>query len=159
MSITFSSGWIIIGGLSILFVLLSILSGMFGPMPRYSISDTKDPLLNQSESFLNVLESLTDCGVAVAGLGDAPTVGFCVVVELGVTAGALDVTVGALGVTVGFCVVVSAESCVVVVVSTGVGLVTAGGSAAVAPDSSRRTAAASIIQVAGSSGGADGTAG
>ena len=38
MSITVSTGWAVVGGLSLVFVLLFLLAGVFGPMPRYTIS-------------------------------------------------------------------------------------------------------------------------
>lgn len=67
LTMTFSNGWALISGLSVLFVLLFLLAGMFGPMPRYSISSPGDLVGNDSESFLNMLESLTDAKVNRTG--------------------------------------------------------------------------------------------
>ena len=67
MSITVSTGWAVVGGLSLVFVLLFLLAGVFGPMPRYTISSRGDISDNDSEMFLNVLESLTDAKINRAG--------------------------------------------------------------------------------------------
>jgi cardiolipin synthase len=77
MSITLSTGWVVVGGLALLFVLLLILAGMIGPMPRYSLSCPSDQLRNDSESFLNVLESLTDAKVNRSGALEVLTNGPC----------------------------------------------------------------------------------
>jgi len=75
LSITFSTAWAVIGGLSVLLVLLFLLSGIFGPMPRYSISNRHDLPSNNSEAFLIVLESLTDAKVNRTGVLDVLTDG------------------------------------------------------------------------------------
>jgi cardiolipin synthase A/B len=67
ISVTLSSGWVVVGGLSLLFVLLFLLSGVIGPMPRYSISNPNDLSGNDSEAFLNELESLADAKVNKTG--------------------------------------------------------------------------------------------
>ncbi len=67
LSITFSTSWAVVGGLCILFVLLFILSGIVGPMPRYSIAKSSKLPGNDTESFLNMLESLTDAKVNRTG--------------------------------------------------------------------------------------------
>jgi cardiolipin synthase len=64
ISITLSTGAVVAGGLAVLFVLLSLLAGVIGPMPRYSISSPSNLPRNDSEPFLNVLESLTDAKVS-----------------------------------------------------------------------------------------------
>src|SRR5690242_14430751 len=65
ISITISIGWAVIGGLALLFVVLYLLAGVFGPMPGYTLAS--DISTNDSEMFLNVLESLTDAKVNGAG--------------------------------------------------------------------------------------------
>lgn len=77
LSITFSTGWALVGGLSVLFVVLFLLAGVFGPMPRYSISTPGDLVRNDSESFLNMLESLTDAKVNRTGTLEVLTNGPC----------------------------------------------------------------------------------
>ena len=67
MSITVSTGWAVVGGLALVLVLLFLLAGVFGPMPRYTISNQGDVSDNDSEMFLNVLESLTDAKINRAG--------------------------------------------------------------------------------------------
>lgn len=67
LSIVLSTGWVVVGSLCLLFVLLLLLAGVVGPMPRYSISCPDDLPDNKSESFLNVLESLTDAKVNRTG--------------------------------------------------------------------------------------------
>ncbi|HZP07148.1 MAG TPA: phospholipase D-like domain-containing protein [Terracidiphilus sp.] len=77
LNITFSTGWVVAGGLSMLLVLLFLLSGVIGPMPQYSISNPADLSRNDSESFLNVLESLTDAKVNRTGTLEVLTNGPC----------------------------------------------------------------------------------
>jgi cardiolipin synthase len=67
LSIELSTAWVVIGALCLLFVLLLLLAGMLGPMPQYSISSRTDLPKNDSESFLNVLEALTDTKVNRTG--------------------------------------------------------------------------------------------
>jgi cardiolipin synthase len=77
MSITVSSGWAVTGGLALVFVLLFLLSGVVGPTPRYTISSQCDISANNSEMFLNVLESLTDAKINRAGTLEVLTNGPC----------------------------------------------------------------------------------
>jgi cardiolipin synthase A/B len=77
ISITVSTGWAVFGGLALVFVLLFLLAGVFGPMPRYTISSQGDIPANDSEMFLNVLESLTDAKVNRAGTLEVLTNGPC----------------------------------------------------------------------------------
>jgi len=67
LSVTFSTSWAVVGGLCVLFVLLFLLSGIFGPMPRYAIAKSNHLPDNDSEAFLNVLESLADAKVNRTG--------------------------------------------------------------------------------------------
>jgi cardiolipin synthase len=75
MSITVSTGWAVIGGLALAFLLLFLIAGVVGPMPRYTISSYCDISDNDSEIFLNVLESLTDAKVNRAGTVEVLTNG------------------------------------------------------------------------------------
>ena len=77
MSITVSTGWAVIGGLALAFLLLFLIAGVVGPMPRYTISSYCDISDNDSEMFLNVLESLTDAKVNRAGTVEVLTNGPC----------------------------------------------------------------------------------
>ncbi len=77
MSITVATGWAVVGGLSFVFVLLFLLAGVFGPMPQYTISSRVDISDNDSEMFLNVLESLTDAKINRAGTLEVLTNGPC----------------------------------------------------------------------------------
>lgn len=77
MSITVPTGWAIIGGLAVVFVLLFLFAGMVGPMPRYTISSCSDFPDNDSEMFRNVLESLTDAKINRAGTLEVLTNGPC----------------------------------------------------------------------------------
>lgn len=67
MSITLSTGAVVVGGLCFAFVLLLLLAGVIGPMPRYSIASLSDLPRNDSQQFLNVLESLADAKVNRTG--------------------------------------------------------------------------------------------
>lgn len=60
-----------------LLVLLFLLAGVIGPMPRYSISSPNNLSRKDSESFLNVLESLTDAKVNKTGALEVLTNGPC----------------------------------------------------------------------------------
>lgn len=77
MSITVSTGWAVVGGLALLFVLLTMLAGVFGPMPRYAIANCGRVAANDSEMFLRVLESLTDAKVNRTGAMEVLTNGPC----------------------------------------------------------------------------------
>ena len=77
MSITVSTGWAVIGALALIFVVLFLLAGMFGPVSQYSLSSRSDIPANDSEMFLNVLESLTDAKVNRAGTLEVLTNGPC----------------------------------------------------------------------------------
>lgn len=77
MNVTLPTGAVVVGGLSMLFVLFFLLSGVIGPMPRYSISTPNELARNDSESFLNVLESLTDAKVNKTGALEVLTNGPC----------------------------------------------------------------------------------
>lgn len=77
MSITVPTGWAVVAGLATLFVLLFLLSGVLGPMPRYSLSNPEDVRDNGSENFLNVLEALTDAKVNRTGWFEVLTNGPC----------------------------------------------------------------------------------
>ena len=77
MSITVSTGWAVLGGLALVLVLLFLLAGVFGPMPRYTISSQGDISDNDSEMFLKVLESLTDAKINRSGALEVLTNGPC----------------------------------------------------------------------------------
>ncbi|MFC5861955.1 phosphatidylserine/phosphatidylglycerophosphate/cardiolipin synthase family protein [Acidicapsa dinghuensis] len=75
LSIVISTGWAIVGGLCLLFVLLFLLAGVIGPVPQYSISCPDDLPANGSDGFLNVLESLVDARINRTGTLDVLTNG------------------------------------------------------------------------------------
>src|SRR3954466_14722787 len=77
ISITVPTGWAVVGGLAFLFVVLFLLAGVFGPIPRYTLANPGDIFANNSEMFLNVLESLTDAKVNRAGTLEVLTNGPC----------------------------------------------------------------------------------
>ncbi|HEX5235423.1 MAG TPA: phospholipase D-like domain-containing protein [Silvibacterium sp.] len=77
LSVTLSTGAAIVVGLCVLFVLLFLLAGVFAPMPRYSISSRSDLSRNDSDSFLNVLEAMTDAKVNKTGTLEVLTNGTC----------------------------------------------------------------------------------
>ena len=77
MSITVSTGWAVVGVLALIFVVLFLLAGVFGPVPQYSLSSQSDIPANDSDMFLNVVESLTDAKVNRAGTLEVLTNGPC----------------------------------------------------------------------------------
>jgi cardiolipin synthase A/B len=77
LSVTMSTSAVVVGGLCVLLVLLFLLAGLIGPMPRYSISSPNNLPRNDSESFLNTLESLTDAKVNKTGALEVLTNGPC----------------------------------------------------------------------------------
>jgi len=77
MSITLPTGAVVVGALSFVFVLLLLLAGVMGPMPRYSIASPSDLPRNDSPAFLNVLESLADAKVNRTGVLEVLTDGPC----------------------------------------------------------------------------------
>jgi cardiolipin synthase len=77
MSITLSTGTAVLSGLCVLFVLLFLLSGVIGPMPRYSVSNPNGLSRNDSEAFVNVLESLADAKACKTGVLEVLTNGQC----------------------------------------------------------------------------------
>ena len=77
MSITLPTGAVVVGALSFVFVLLLLLAGVMGPMPRYSIASPGDLPRNDSPAFLNVLESLADAKVNRTGALEVLTDGPC----------------------------------------------------------------------------------
>ena len=65
-----TTSWILIGGIALLFTLLFLLGGLIGPMPRYVLSNPDAVLHNESDAFVDVLESLTDAKVNRKGTVD-----------------------------------------------------------------------------------------
>jgi cardiolipin synthase len=60
--------WVAVPGIvALVLVASSLLGGMFGPMPRYELTDRRDLPPNDSERFLQVLEALTDAQVNKTG--------------------------------------------------------------------------------------------
>jgi cardiolipin synthase A/B len=60
MVVTLPTGWAVAGGVALLLVVLVLLSGVFGPMPRYQMRCSGCMPANGSEPFVNLLEALTD---------------------------------------------------------------------------------------------------
>ena len=77
ISITVSTGWAVLGAFALIFFLLFLLAGIFGPTPQYTLSSQGDLPANDSEMFLNVLEALTDAKVNRAGALEVLTNGPC----------------------------------------------------------------------------------
>jgi cardiolipin synthase len=58
---------VVLGGIALALMALLILSGMFAPMPSYSIPDRSELPGNESEEFLKLVESLADATVNRSG--------------------------------------------------------------------------------------------
>ncbi len=73
--VSLPSGWVVAGGLALLFVAAVLLAGMFGPLPRYAIRNAEQLPSNASEDFLVLVESLTDAKVNRTGVLEVLTNG------------------------------------------------------------------------------------
>ena len=60
LAITLSTGWVILGALALALVIVFLLTGLLGPMPRYHIAGRNEIPPNDSPQFLHLLESLVD---------------------------------------------------------------------------------------------------
>ncbi len=65
--VTLPTSLVVIGCLALLFVGALLLSGIFGPTPRYTIRSGETLAANDSEQFVDVLEALTDAKVNRTG--------------------------------------------------------------------------------------------
>lgn len=66
-SITLPTGLVVLGGVALLLLSAVLLSGIFGPMPRYEICGVEDLPANHSPKFLNLLKALADATVDRTG--------------------------------------------------------------------------------------------
>lgn len=67
IAISVPTGLVIAGAISLALLLTYLLSGIFGPMPRYEIRCPEELPPNDSPQFLSLLESLTDARVNRTG--------------------------------------------------------------------------------------------
>ena len=67
----------VLGILALIFVALFLLSGIFGPMPRYEIADRNGLPANDSSDFLALMESLVDAKANRNGRLEVLTNGDC----------------------------------------------------------------------------------
>jgi len=65
--ISVSTGWFVAGVVALVFLAAFLLSGLFGPMPEYEITNRDELPPNDSPEFLNLLESLSDAKVNHTG--------------------------------------------------------------------------------------------
>jgi cardiolipin synthase len=61
------TGWFVAGVIAVAFLLAFLLSGLFGPMPEYEITNRDELPANDSPEFLNLIESLSDAKVNHTG--------------------------------------------------------------------------------------------
>lgn len=66
-TITLPTGLVALGVLALLLLSTLMLSGLFGPMPKYEIRGGENLPSNQTPEFLSLLESLADAGVNRTG--------------------------------------------------------------------------------------------
>ncbi|WP_238398388.1 phosphatidylserine/phosphatidylglycerophosphate/cardiolipin synthase family protein [Edaphobacter sp. 12200R-103] len=66
-TVTLPTHLVVLGGVALLLLLLFLLSGLFGPMPRYKITGSEELPSNESEEFLGLLEALGDASVKRTG--------------------------------------------------------------------------------------------
>lgn len=75
--ISVPTGVFVLGILALVFLALFLLSGIFGPMPKYEIADRKRLPANDSSEFLSLLESLVDAKANRNGRLEVLTNGDC----------------------------------------------------------------------------------
>lgn len=75
--ITISTTTAVLGGVALLFLAAVLLSGIFGPMPSYTISSAHDLPPNDTPDFLSLLEALSDAKVNETGTFEVLTNGGC----------------------------------------------------------------------------------
>jgi cardiolipin synthase len=61
------TGWFVAGVIALAFLLAFLLSGLFGPMPEYEITNRDELPANDSPEFVNLIESLSDAKVNHSG--------------------------------------------------------------------------------------------
>lgn len=59
-AVSVPTGWFVCGVIAVAFLFAVLLSGLFGPLPRYRIVNPQDLPPNDSEDFLHHIESLAD---------------------------------------------------------------------------------------------------
>jgi cardiolipin synthase A/B len=74
-AVTVSTGWFVLGMIALLLLTSYLLAGMFGPMPRYAISDYDEIPSNDTDPFLLQLASLADSAINRTGRLDVFTDG------------------------------------------------------------------------------------
>jgi cardiolipin synthase A/B len=74
-AVTVSTGWFVLGMIAMLLLTSYLLAGMFGPMPRYAISDYDEIPSNDTDPFLLQLASLADSAINRTGRLDVFTDG------------------------------------------------------------------------------------
>jgi cardiolipin synthase len=71
------TGVFVLGILALIFLALFLLSGIFGPMPKYEIADRNQLPANDSREFLALIESLVDAKANRSGRLEVLTNGDC----------------------------------------------------------------------------------
>jgi cardiolipin synthase A/B len=74
-AVTVSTGWFVLGVIALLLLTSYLLAGMFGPMPRYTISDYDEIPSNDTDPFQLQLASLVDAAINRTGRLDVLTDG------------------------------------------------------------------------------------
>jgi len=67
MFVAVPTGWFVTGVIALVFLTAFLLSGIFGPSPRYEITNRKSLAENDSPEFLNLIEALADAKVNRTG--------------------------------------------------------------------------------------------
>jgi cardiolipin synthase A/B len=75
--VSISTGAFVLGIISLLFLASYMLSGLFGPMPRYEIADRKGLPANDSSEYLGLMEALVDAKANRMGQLEVLTNGDC----------------------------------------------------------------------------------
>jgi len=75
LSVTLSTGWVVLGAIALVLLTAYLLAGLIGPMPRYEINGKDEIPPNDSRAFLLLLESLVDAVINRTGRLDVLTNG------------------------------------------------------------------------------------
>lgn len=76
-AVSVPTGWFVLGVVALILLALYLLGGLLGSSPKYTITGSEDVLANDSQEFLNLIESLTDAKVNHTGSFEVLTNGPC----------------------------------------------------------------------------------
>lgn len=60
LAVSVPTGWAVVGAIALTLITTYLLAGIIGPVPRYQIAGAEELPRNDSQQFLNILESLVD---------------------------------------------------------------------------------------------------